>query len=151
MNVIRFSSVEEIVRAFPDESSCMKHLEALRWPAVVLSPFNRYSKVYKCKGYYYRCSQTGKYFNAKTGTVFHNSKIDLQKWFIAIWIITIQKKEISSISLGKDLGVTQKSAWFMIQRIKKNFGSNLSIKSGKSLPSSEQSLPMIEWLQLLKK
>ena len=88
----------------------------------VVSPFDSSSKVYKCANNRYRCKETARYFNVKTGTLFDNTKIGLQKWFLAIWLITSHKKGISSIQLSKDIGVTQKTAWFMLQRIRNCFG-----------------------------
>ena len=117
-----FNSILELLQAFPNEQSCIEHLEALRWDGFVISPFDSTSKVYKCKGNKYRCKNTGKYFNVKTATLFDNTKIGLQKWFLAIWLVTSHKKGISSLQLGKDIDVTQKTAWFMLQRIRKCFG-----------------------------
>ncbi len=115
-------SVLELIKAFPDEQSCIDHIEKLRWDGNVSSPFDSSSKVYKCKDNKYRCKNTGKYFNVKTNTIFDNTKIELQKWFLAIWIVTSHKKGISSLQLGRDLDITQKSAWFMLQRIRNCFG-----------------------------
>lgn len=117
-----FNSIIELVKVFKDEQICIDHLENLRWNGDVVSPFDYNSKVYKCKGNKYRCKNTGKYFNVKTGTLFDNSKIELQKWFLAIYIITSHKKGISSMQLSKDIAVTQKTAWFMLQRIRNCFG-----------------------------
>ncbi|WP_209402644.1 IS1595 family transposase [Pseudozobellia sp. WGM2] len=117
-----FNNVLELIQAFPDQQSCIDHLEELRWNGNVVSPFDPTSKVYDCKGNKYKCKNTGKYFNVKTNTIFDNTKLPLQKWFLAIWLVTSHKKGISSIQLGKDIGVTQKSAWFMLSRIRKCFG-----------------------------
>ena len=73
----------------------------------------------------------GKYFNVKTGTLFDNTKIPLQKWFLAVWLVTSHKKGISSIQLSKDIGVTQKTAWFMLQRIRNCFGEGKIIMTWK--------------------
>jgi hypothetical protein len=54
--------------------------------------------------------------------MFDNTKVKLQKWFLAIYVVTSHKKGISSIQLGKDIEVTQKTAWFMLQRIRACFG-----------------------------
>ncbi len=116
------TSVLDLIKAFPDEQSCIDHLEILRWGGVVVSPFDASSKVYKCKGNKYQCKNTGKYFNVKTGTLFDNTKIELQKWFLAIWLVTSYKKGISSLQLGRELDITQKTAWFMLHRIRKCFG-----------------------------
>lgn len=117
-----FNTILELLQAFPDEQSCVDHLEQLRWNGVVVSPFDSKSKVYNCAGNRYRCKNTSKYFNVKTATLFDNTKVKLQKWFLAIWLVTSHKKGISSVQLSKDIGVTQKTAWFMLQRIRACFG-----------------------------
>lgn len=117
-----FKSILDFVKAFPNEQACVDHLEKLRWDGNVVSPFDPSSKVYNCKGHKYKCKNTGKYFNVKTATLFDNTKIELQKWFMAIYLITGHSKGISSVQLSKDLDVTQKTAWFMLQRIRNCFG-----------------------------
>lgn len=160
-----FGSTIEILAAFPDETSCISHLEWLRWNGNVVSPFDSFSKVYPCKNNRYRCRNSGKYFNARTGTIFQNSRIPLRKWFIAIWMVTRQQK-ITSVTLAQELGLTQKTAWYMLQRIKKYLSFQAQ---GKTLPASSKTkvaantqaskigteeiekLPVLQWLQLLKK
>ena len=119
---IEFNSILQLLQAFPDEQTCIEHLEELRWDGDVISPFDTTSKVYKCKGNKFKCKNTNKYFNVRTGTLFDNTKIPLQKWFLAIWLITSHKKGISSMQLARDLDVTQKTSWFMLQRIRRCFG-----------------------------
>ncbi|MDR0305105.1 MAG: IS1595 family transposase [Chitinispirillales bacterium] len=118
-----FNSILELLKEFSTEQVCIEHLESMRWNGSIVSPFDPDSKVYKCKGGKYRCRNTGKYFNVKTGTLFDNTKIKLKKWFLAIWLITSHKKGISSLQLSRDINVTQKTAWFMLQRIRKCFGA----------------------------
>lgn len=104
-----FNTIIDLINAFSDEQSCIDNLETLRWGNDVISPFDNNSKIYKCAGNKYRCKKkTGKYFNVKTQTLFDNSKVELQKWFLAIWLVTSYKKGISSIQLSKDIGTTQK-------------------------------------------
>tara|TARA_R110002126_G_scaffold54919_10_gene148220 strand:- start:3989 stop:4894 length:906 start_codon:yes stop_codon:yes gene_type:complete len=117
-----FNSIIDLIKAFPTQQSCIDHLEELRWNGNVVSPFDSESKVYNCKGNKYKCKNTGKYFNVKTNTIFDNTKIELQKWFLGIWLVTSHKKGISSLQLGRDLNITQKSAWFMLSRIRQCFG-----------------------------
>lgn len=117
-----FKSILDLIKTFPDEQTCIDHLEKLRWNGTVISPFDPTSKVYDCKGNKYKCKNTGKYFNVKTATLFDNTKIELQTWFIAIYLITSHSKGISSVQLAKDLDVTQKTAWFMLHRIRNCFG-----------------------------
>lgn len=156
-----FSSISAIIDAFPDEQSCIEHLEKLRWNNNAVSPFDSFSKIYSCSGNRYRCQNTGKYFNVKTGTVFHNSRISLQKWFIAIWIVANQQN-ISSVALGRILDITQKTAWYMLHRIKLYIGeSEKSVSKHKKISkaktpiatsiSDQGSMPLVEWLQSLKK
>lgn len=117
-----FNTLIDLFETFPTEQSCIDHLERLRWSGIVVSPFDPASVVYKCKGNKYRCKNTGKYFNVKTKTLFDNTKISLRKWFAAIWLVTCHKRGVSSIQLSTDIGVTQKTAWFMLHRIRKAFG-----------------------------
>lgn len=114
-------SVLELLHTFSTEEICIEYLEQMRWGGIIISPFDSSSAVYKCKGNKYRCKNTGKYFNVKTGSMFENTKISLRKWFLAIWLVTSHKKGISSIQLSKDIDVTQKTAWFMLQRIRACF------------------------------
>lgn len=161
-----FKSISEILKAFPDEQTCMAHLEELRWNGIVISPFDEKSSVYVCKNNRYRCRTTGKYFNAKTNTLFYNSKIDLQKWFIAIWLVTTGKKSISSLELSAILEITQKSAWMMIKNIKVHFELSSELQISKEQPLKKpkkkkieeievvvekDKLHILEWLQHLKK
>jgi len=117
-----FSSILDLLETFSTEQNCIDHLEKLRWNSCVISPFDSTSTVYKCKDNNYRCRNTGKYFNVKTNTLFDNTKISLRKWFVAIYLVTSHKKGISSLQLSKDIDVTQKTAWFMLQRIRNCFG-----------------------------
>lgn len=109
-----FKSIRELLKAFPTEKKCEKFLKEVRWGKEVKSPYDEYSKVYKCSRNRYRCANTGNDFNVRTGTMFENTKIELRTWFLAIYMITSHKKGISSLQLAKDLHITQKSAWFGI-------------------------------------
>jgi len=158
-----FTSLNEIYEAFPDEETCIAYLEKLRWNGFVQSPFDPISKVYICRNKRYRCRNTGKYFNVKTGTIFYNSKIELQKWFMAIGIVSTAEKPITSVELAAALEITQKTAWYMLRRIKKYL--EIQVPSVQTKPRDKKAerieqmevvvekekLQMLEWLQLLKK
>lgn len=120
--VVQFKSLNDLLRALPDEESCIAYLEWVTWKGKVVSPYDPQSKVYKCKGHNYKCKNTGKYFNARTNTMFYRSSVPLQKWFMAIWLFMTHRKGMSSVQLSKDIGVTQKTAWTMLHRIRKCFG-----------------------------
>ena len=113
-----FKSTIELLKVFKNEQTCINHLTELRWKGNIVSPFDKNSKVYLCKDNKYRCKNTGKYFNVKTNTLFDHSKISLQTWFMAIFLVTSHKKGVSSLQLGRDLNITQKTAWLMLQRIR---------------------------------
>lgn len=103
---------------YPDEESCVRHLEEARWHSDVRSPFTG-GEVYHLKTrFLYKCKDTGKQFSVRQGTIFEESRLPLRKWFMALYILNSLKKGVSSIQLGKFLGVTQKTAWFMLQRIR---------------------------------
>lgn len=116
-----FKSLLDLIKAFPDEQSCIDHLEFLRWNGNIVSPFDAESKVYKAKDNRYKCTNTNKYFNVKTGTIFENSKIKLKTWFMAIYLFATHKNGISSYQLATDLDITQKTAWFMLSRLRYAF------------------------------
>jgi transposase-like protein len=116
-----FKRIIDLLKVFPDEQSCINHLEHLRWDGNIISPFDENSKVYKCAGNKYKCKSTGKYFNVRTNTIFDNTKIPLQKWFLALYVFSSHKKGISSHQLARDISVTQKSAWFLLHRLRYAF------------------------------
>ncbi len=114
-------SIRHLLESFPNEQSCIEYLEFRRWNGTVTSPFVEGYGAWKCKGGKYRCKKTRKYFTVKTGSVFEKTKIPLRDWFVAMWHLTHYKKGISSIALAGELGVTQKTAWFMAHKIRRLF------------------------------
>lgn len=117
----KFNSIVEVMQVFSTEDKCIAHLEQLYWQGVPVSPFDENSKVYKCKEGKYKCKNTGKYFTVTTGTMFGGTKVGLPLWFCAIYLVTSHKKGISSAQLGRDLGVSQKTAWHILHRIRSCF------------------------------
>lgn len=107
---------------FPDEAACLKFLEEQRWGKDSINrccPHCGSIKTYKfADGKLFKCGDCRKKFTVKVGTMFSDSHIPLQKWFYAIYLNTSLKKGISSIQLAKYLDITQKTAWFMLQRIR---------------------------------
>ena len=119
IDVSKFNSLIELLEAFPDEESCIVYLEKLRWRnGKVKSPFDKKSKVYYLPNHRYMCKNTQKIFNVKVGTIFHGTKLPLRKWFMAIWLVLAHKKGISSLQLSRDLKITQKTAWYILQKIR---------------------------------
>lgn len=115
----QFDSLFDMIKAFPDEMTCIKHFEALRWADGAYCPHCGSVKVYHFSdGKMHKCGDCRKRFSIKVGTIFEDSKVPLQKWFMAIWLITSHKKGIASTQLAKDISVTQKTAWFMLHRLR---------------------------------
>jgi transposase-like protein len=121
-----FNSILELIQRFPDQQSCVDYFEELRWSGYTTSPFDPTSKIYKCK-LGYKCRNTGKYFSVLTGTMFENTKVPLQKWFIALWLLSCQKKGISSIQLSRQIGVTQSTAWRMAHKIRERLSQEVEL------------------------
>jgi len=105
---------------FGDEQVCRDYLEKMRWPEEIICPkCGVIGKAYKYNnGRTFKCAECRKQFTIRVGTIFEDSKLPLQKWFLAIYLATCLKKGISSIQLSKYLGITQKTAWFMLHRIR---------------------------------
>jgi transposase-like protein len=126
----KFTNLIELVTYFKDEKVCIKYLEKIRWEdRNYTCPYDgcNHNKVFKySNGKTYKCSKCQKQFSIRVGTIFEDSKISLKKWFAAIYLVTSHKKGISSLQLSKDVGVTQKTAWFMLHRIRKALGLHQS-------------------------
>lgn len=113
-------NVVEFTETFPDEAACVALLEKARWHnGVPISPFGN-GEAYRIgtRPGIYKCKQTLQNFSVRHGTIFEESRLPLKKWFFAIFLLASFKKAISSIQLAKYLGVTQKTAWLMLQRIR---------------------------------
>jgi len=118
---LEFKNLIDVVTYFSHAETCVSYLTNLRWPdGAVRCVHCDHDKVYRLNGTrkVFKCASCRKQFSAIKGSIFENSPISLQKWFIAIYLITSHKKGISSVQLGKDLGVTQKTAWFLLHRIR---------------------------------
>lgn len=120
--MLQFKSLIELLSKLNNEEKCIKYLESLRWNNNITCPYCSNNKCYKFSNKkIYKCSKCRKQFTVKVGTIFENSKVPLQKWFVAIFLSTSNKKGISSIQLSRDIAVTQKTAWFMLHRIRETF------------------------------
>lgn len=115
----QFDNLMQMMAAFPDEQSAIDHLTAIRWKGGAFCPHCGSTKVYHFSDKRtHKCGDCRKRFSIKVGTIFEDSKIELRKWFMAVWLLTSHKKGIASTQLAKDIGVTQKTAWFMTQRLR---------------------------------
>ncbi len=116
---MKINSLPQLLEYFKDEQTCIEFLEKQRWNGNPVCPHCGHTHVYKTnRGYKCANKECYKKFSVTVGTVFENSKIKLSLWFAAIYLATAHKKGISSLQLHRDLGVTQKTAWFMLHRIR---------------------------------
>ena len=117
--ITEFASLHEMVAAFPDEQSCIDHLREIRWKGGAFCPHCGSAKVYHFADLRtHKCGDCRQRFSIKVGTIFQDSKIGLHKWFMAIYLLTSHKKGIASAQLARDISVTQKTAWFMLHRLR---------------------------------
>lgn len=119
MKLLKFKNIMDLLEAFPTEQACVEYLIDVRHNGKMNCPNCECEKVYAFKdGKTFKCAECKKRFSVRLGSIFQDSNIPLKKWFMAIYLITNHKKGISSVQLGKDIGVTQKSAWFMLHRLR---------------------------------
>lgn len=135
----KFNSLLELIRYFKDEKTCYEFLEQQIWhegkPACPhCGSLHVYTRKSRSKNLAaqgineYKCAEKGccKNFTPKVGTIFEGSKLPLQTWFAAIWLCTTTSKGVSSNNLAKQLGITQKTAWFVLSRIREMLKDNNS-------------------------
>src|SRR5690348_7192271 len=111
----------EAIKYFQNPDACLSFLRDLRWPNGVVCPtcgsrevtFLANARLWKC-----RTKHPRQKFSIKVGTIFEDSPIPLEKWLAAIWMVAGCKNGISSCEMARDLGVTQKTAWFINHRVR---------------------------------
>lgn len=115
----QFNNLIQLMAAIPDEQTAIDHFTAIRWKSGAYCPYCGATRVYHFSDRRtHKCGECRKRFSIKVGTIFEDSKIPLRQWLLAVWLITSHKKGIASTQLGKDIGVTQKTAWFMLHRLR---------------------------------
>ncbi len=119
INLIReFSSMRQLSVYFKNEKQCREFLAFQRWKGTPKCPYCGHDHIYhKCDGRY-ACAGCGNTFSVLVGTVFQNTKLPLIVWFKAIYLVSNSKQGISSCQLSMILGVTQKTAWFILHKIR---------------------------------
>ena len=116
MNII------QIYKKYPTQASCIAHLEQVRWNNIPVCPYCKSTNQSPLpKEHRYHCNTCKTTFSVTVGTIFHNTKCDLQKWFLAISLTLNAKKGLSARQLSRDIEVTKDTAWFMAMRIRKAF------------------------------
>jgi len=116
-----FNNLRELILSMPTEQDCRDYLVKQRWNDKPVCPYCGHEKSYRIEnGKRFKCASKAcfKKYSVTVGTVFEDSNIGLVKWFTAIYLLGSHKKGISSHQLAKDIGCTQRTAWFMLHRIR---------------------------------
>lgn len=112
-------TLQQAIRYYADEQVCIDTVAKLRWPDGPVCPACEHKDhYYLAKQKRWKCKECYKQFTVKLGTIFEDSPLTLDKWLCALWMLVNCKNGISSYEVGRSLGVTQKSAWFMLQRLR---------------------------------
>jgi transposase-like protein len=115
----------------PDAESARLYIENRRWPEGAICPACGDAKrITPRKSGFYRCNACKQDFTVRTGTIFERSHIALDKWLFGMYLLMTARKGISSLQLSKELSITQKSAWFMMHRIREACGNDFAALNG---------------------
>jgi len=118
-------STFELFAMIPDQETARVYLESRLWPNGVRCPVcGLGERITTRKGGFYRCNQCKEDFTVRTGTIFERSHVPLHKWVYAMYLVVTARKGISSMQLAKETGVTQKTAWFILGRLREACGKN---------------------------
>ncbi len=122
-------------KAFSTDKKCRTYLEATLWNGTQICPHCNSTRTFKLNGTshrkgLYKCSVCRKPFTVTVGTIFERSHIPLNKWIFAMYLLVTARKGISSLQLSKEIGITQKSAWFMLQRLREACKEDTFLLSG---------------------
>lgn len=121
-------STFELFQMFPDAEAARVYMEGKRWPDGAVCPAcDEAKRITTRKGGFYRCNACKTDFTVRTATIFERSHVPLHKWLYAMYLLVTARKGISSLQLAKQIGVTQKSAWFMLQRLREACGNDPTV------------------------
>lgn len=123
----------QIYKEFPTHQKCIEHLEHVRWDNKPKCPYcnsDRHTPIKEATKTRYHCNNCNTTYSVTVGTIFHNTRLDLQKWFLAITLILNAKKGISSRQLARDLETRPNTAWRMQMQIRKAMVENAGLLSG---------------------
>ena len=117
------TSIIAIYRRFPTKEYCIEHLETVRWKGKPHCPYCKSERVSKHteqdRRSRWQCSLCRKSFSVTVGTIFHNSHVDLQRWFLLISLMFTAKKRLSALQAARDLEMRSATVWSMMHRIRK--------------------------------
>ncbi len=118
MNAIK--TLQQAIQHFSDEQVCIDAVAAMRWPdgKPTCPACAKQDHYYLAKQKRWKCKECWKQFSVKQGTIFEDSPIPLNKWLLAMWMLANCKNGVSSYEIHRAIAVSQKSAWFMLQRIR---------------------------------
>jgi transposase-like protein len=128
---IKQLSIPEVYKLYPTQGACISHLEAVRWNGTPICPYcNSKNSTAAKVGRRHHCNNCNTSFSVTVGTIFHKTKCDLQKWFVAISLILNAKKGLSARQLSRDIDVHKDTAWYMAMRIRRAMVDNGTLLEG---------------------
>ena len=132
INFTKFDSLIQIADFFSSEEICKAAIAQERWgDGAAVCPYCGSTHTHVCKDGRYICKGCQRKFSVTVGTIFENTKISLRKWFMAMYLISSHKKGVSSCQLARDIQVTQKTAWFILHKVRGLYGqSDETVLSG---------------------
>ena len=123
INFSQFNSLIALVDYFNTEDKCRAAIAQERWgDGEAVCPYCGCTHTYSCTDGRYSCPNCKRKFNVTVGTIFENTKLSLRKWFMAMYLVSSTKKGVSSHQLARDLAVTQKTAWFILHKVRGLYG-----------------------------
>ena len=124
-------STFKLFETFPDEETARQYLEGRLWPDGVMCPTcAAKDRITPRKQGFYRCNACQLDFTVRTGTIFERSHVPLHKWVYSMYLLVTARKGISSMQLAKEIGVTQKTAWFILGRLREACAGKLETLRG---------------------
>lgn len=121
---LRTKGLIQFLERFKDEETCREYYAQIRWKGKPVCPHCGFDDIWTYKSRaIYRCKNCDSQFRCTTGSIFQDSKVPLQKWFLAIYLICNDKTGISAIQLGKELNITRRRAWIMAHKIREALGN----------------------------
>jgi transposase-like protein len=124
-------STFQFFEMIPDAETARTYLEGRLWPQGPRCPVcDLGERITARAGGFYRCNQCKEDFTVRTGTIFERSHVPLHKWIYAMYLVVTARKGVSSMQLAKEIGVTQKTAWFILGRLREACGRDIGKLSG---------------------
>lgn len=131
------TSIVEVYKRWPTREACIGHLESVRWPDGALCPYCGAERVShnrdasrEATAERWKCQRCKRSFSVTVGTIFHNTHVDLQRWFLLISLMLLVKKGLSAMQAARDLDMRRPTVWSMMHRVRKALADDGELLAG---------------------